>query len=118
MKTEVYSWRVSRELKTDLEREARRRKMAEGKPGGGQGLGTRSPKALATAEGLRELEPEALAVLREIFDDAEAPRKLRFDAAVKVLEYGLGRPAQRVQMEQVDRIEYVLAAHEPPPPSL
>lgn len=28
MKTEVYSWRVSAELKTDLEREARRRKMS------------------------------------------------------------------------------------------
>jgi hypothetical protein len=28
MKTEVYSWRVSTELKTGLEREARRRKMS------------------------------------------------------------------------------------------
>ncbi len=28
MKTEVYSWRVSRELKTGLEREARRRKLS------------------------------------------------------------------------------------------
>jgi hypothetical protein len=28
MKTEVYSWRVSTELKTDLEREARRRKTS------------------------------------------------------------------------------------------
>jgi len=28
MKTEVYSWRVSRELKTGLEREARRCKMS------------------------------------------------------------------------------------------
>jgi hypothetical protein len=28
MKTEVYSWRVSAELKTSLEREARRRKMS------------------------------------------------------------------------------------------
>jgi hypothetical protein len=28
MKTEVYSWRVSTELKTDLEREARRRKIS------------------------------------------------------------------------------------------
>ena len=28
MKTEVYSWRVSRELKSDLEREARRRKLS------------------------------------------------------------------------------------------
>jgi hypothetical protein len=28
MKTEVYSWRVSADLKTDLEREARRRKMS------------------------------------------------------------------------------------------
>ena len=27
MKTEVYSWRVSPEVKTDLEREARRRKI-------------------------------------------------------------------------------------------
>jgi hypothetical protein len=27
MKTEVYSWRVSRELKSDLEREARHRKV-------------------------------------------------------------------------------------------
>ena len=28
MRTEVYSWRVSRELKSDLEREARRRKLS------------------------------------------------------------------------------------------
>ena len=28
MKTEVYSWRVSRELKSGLEREARRRKLS------------------------------------------------------------------------------------------
>lgn len=28
MKTEVYSWRVSTNLKTDLEREARRRKLS------------------------------------------------------------------------------------------
>ena len=28
MKTEVYSWRVSRDLKTDLEHEARRRKTS------------------------------------------------------------------------------------------
>lgn len=28
MKTEVYSWRVSADLKTDLEREARRRKIS------------------------------------------------------------------------------------------
>ena len=28
MKTEIYSWRVSTELKTDLEREARRRKVS------------------------------------------------------------------------------------------
>ena len=28
MKTEIYSWRVSRELKTGLEREARRRKLS------------------------------------------------------------------------------------------
>jgi hypothetical protein len=28
MKTEVYSWRVSTDLKTDLEREARRRKIS------------------------------------------------------------------------------------------
>jgi hypothetical protein len=28
MKTEVYSWRVSAELKTELEREARRRKVS------------------------------------------------------------------------------------------
>lgn len=28
MKTEVYSWRVSPDLKTDLEREARRRKIS------------------------------------------------------------------------------------------
>jgi hypothetical protein len=28
MKTEVYSWRVSSEIKTGLEREARRRKMS------------------------------------------------------------------------------------------
>jgi len=28
MKTEVYSWRVSTELKSDLEREARRRKVS------------------------------------------------------------------------------------------
>jgi hypothetical protein len=28
MKTEVYSWRVSTDIKTDLEREARRRKLS------------------------------------------------------------------------------------------
>jgi hypothetical protein len=28
MKTDVYSWRVARDLKTDLEREARRRKTS------------------------------------------------------------------------------------------
>ena len=28
MRTEVYSWRVSRELKSDLEREARRRMLS------------------------------------------------------------------------------------------
>ena len=28
MRTEVYSWRLSAELKTDLEREARRRKLS------------------------------------------------------------------------------------------
>jgi len=48
MKTEVYSWRVSRELKTGLERAARRRKLS-----------LSAVLDLAAVEWLKKTEPDS-----------------------------------------------------------
>lgn len=77
MKTEVYSWRVSRELKSDLEQQARLRKT--------------SLSALVTLAVRNWLKQSAVPV-----EDDEEQRRLR-EAAMKCVGAFAGRNPRRAE---------------------
>jgi hypothetical protein len=84
MKTEVYSWRVSRELKSGLEREARRRKLS-----------LSAVLDLAAIEWLNRTEPES-------GSDAEQHR-LHASAAKAFGSIAGGDPSRSVNVRKAVR---------------
>jgi hypothetical protein len=66
-----------------------------------------------TEDALKKLEPRALQVIEEMLYDEDV--KIRRDGAFRLLAYTKGQPTQRVETDHVERIEYVLAEHEPAP---
>lgn len=84
MKTEVYSWRVSTALKSDLEREARRRKVS-----------LSAALDLAAREWLKS---------RKADEDDEAEQKRLYEAALKCIgTIASGNPNRSQQVRQLVR---------------
>ena len=81
MKTEVYSWRVSRELKSGLEREARRRKLS-----------LSAVLDLAAVEWLNKSDPES--------DSSEEQRRLHASVAKAFGSIEGGDPARSQNVRQ------------------
>jgi hypothetical protein len=100
--------------------EARRRaeaqRVAEGLPARKpRVVAPPSPSAERKPDELARLEPKAITELEKILDDEKATAAQKVAAAKLIIEHHRGRPTQQVNVDQVQRIEYVLAAHEPPP---
>lgn len=84
MKTEVYSWRVSADLKTDLEREARRRKIS-----------LSAALDLAAQEWLKNRKGDP--------DDAARQQRLQRAAAACFGKFASGRPRRSESVRQAVR---------------
>ena len=67
-----------------------------------------------SAEDIAAYRDEAIEGLVQQMRDPEVSASLRYNARKLILEYTDGKPTQKVEVEQIEKIEYVLAEHEPP----
>ena len=68
-----------------------------------------------SAEDIAAYRDEAIEGLVQQMRDPEVSASLRYNARKLILEYTDGKPTQKVEVEQIEKIEYILAEHEPPP---
>lgn len=97
---------ASRERMLELV-EIRRKYAAEGRPHAmGGRYRTKRTRAEAEEDALQKMVPKALKVLEEQLDDPD--ERVRQSAAVKVLEWGKGKPSQSIKVDgaQTHTIRY------------
>ena len=68
-----------------------------------------------SAEDIAAYRDEAIEGLVQQMRDPGVSASLRYNARKLILEYTDGKPTQKVEVEQIEKIEYILAEHEPPP---
>ena len=76
----------------------------------------RAEKEAAKAEtekGMVPLKPQAIQRLRDLLHDPNASATQLISAAKLVLEYTDGKPTQRVEFDNIGKVEYILAPWEP-----
>lgn len=119
------------EEKKQAMKEARAAAAAEKRAKGEPVYSSKKPsRKEARRRALEDLKPTAIKVMEEILTDRHgvrcpecdhvieklnAPPSQVIATAVKVIEYADGKPVQKIEQDLVQRIEYVLAEHEPAP---
>lgn len=81
------------------------------RPGAGRPLGSKNRKTvdgLSLAELAKQSTEECLDLLKEIVGDPSASPGIRVKAAVALLDRGWGRPPQRLELDDADRIDPTL----------
>jgi len=94
-------------MRAGLQRAKEEGRMRRKKPGDAE-VRARS------AEDIAAYRDEAIEGLVQQMRDPGVSASLRYNARKLILEYTDGKPTQKVEVEQIEKIEYVLAEHEPP----